>query len=154
GFHDIRPRGRQIIPWVGAAVGGGSHVYAGTLKRRESFADFPAAIARADMTPYYERAEAMIGCQPLPDHAPYENIRATNALLTAGRRLMDDNRDGIIEDFGRVPLGISFAPPGEKPGAEFVNRHGCKQRYYDPTEQSILGGDIDAKNSLDRNYLY
>ena len=155
GFHDIRPRGKQIIPWIGAAVGGGSHVYAGTLKRRDSFDEFPTAIQRTDMTPFYDRAEEMIGSSPLPDYPPYDQIRATQLMLRVGQRLESEDPDHrLVEGFGRVHLGISFAPRDGEPGAEFVNRHGCKQRYYDPTEQSILGGDIDTKNSLDHSYLY
>ncbi len=155
GFHDIRARGQHIIPWVGAAVGGGSHVYAGTLKRRESFADFPTAIAATDMTPFYDRAEAMLGGAPFPDWAPYSGVRATQLMYQVGAKLKAAHPD-MVEDFGPVHLGISFAPKdgSAKPGDEFVNEHGCKQRYFDPREQSILGGDIDAKNSLDRNYLF
>lgn len=155
GFHDIRPRGKQIIPWIGAAVGGGSHVYAGTLKRRDTFDEFPAAIQGTDMKPYYDRAEEMIGSSKLPEYPPYGEIRATQLMLRAGARLeAEDPEHLLVEGHGRVHLGISFAPPGGEPGAEFVNQHGCRQRYYDPTEQSILGGDIDTKNSLDRNYLH
>jgi cholesterol oxidase len=155
GFHDIRPRGKQVIPWIGAAVGGGSHCYAGTLKRRDTFDEFPSAIQGTDMTAFYDRAEEMIGSSPLPDYPPYGEIRATQLMLRAGARLeAEDPEHLLVEGHGRVHLGISFAPPGGEPGAEFVNQHGCRQRYYDPTEQSILGGDIDTKNSLDRNYLY
>jgi cholesterol oxidase len=154
GFHDIRTRGKQIIPWIGAAVGGGSHVYAGTLKRRDAFDDFPAPLRADDMTAFYGRAEAMLGANPLPDYPPYGGIRATALMVEVGERLEQDDPHHDVEHSGKVPLGISFAPAGGTPGAEFVNAHGCTQRYYDPTEQSILGGDIDTKNSLDRNYLH
>jgi cholesterol oxidase len=155
GFHDIRSRGKHIIPWVGAAVGGGSHVYAGTLKRRESFEDFPTAIAQADMAPYYVRAEAMLGGSTFPDWPPYSEVRATQLMNHVGEKLKAAHPE-LVEDFGPVHLGISFAPKdgSGKPGATFINAHGCEQRYYDPREQSILGGDIDTKNSLDRNYLF
>ncbi len=155
GFHDIRRRGQHIIPWVGAAVGGGSHVYAGTLKRRESFADFPHAIAATDMTPFYDRAESMLGGQPFPAWPPYSEVRATQLMFQVGQKLQAAHPD-LVEGFGPVHLGISFAPQdgSAKPGETFTNVHGCEQRYFDPSEQSILGGDIDTKNSLDRNYLY
>lgn len=155
GFNDLRFRGKNIIPWLGAAVGGGSHVYAGTLKRSESWRGFPKPIQDADMKPYYDVADDMLGSTPYPAYPPYSEVRATNLMFEAGRRLKEREPD-LVEDWGPVHLGVSFAPehgPG-KPGDEFVNAHGCKQRYYDPREQSILGGDIDTKNTLDRNYLF
>jgi len=79
--------------------------------------------------------------------------QARQKRLEAGRRLRETDPD-LVEDCGPLTLGISFAPPGGTPGAEFVNKHGSTQRYSDPAEQSILGGDIDAKNTLDRNYLF
>src|SRR5689334_1503104 len=60
GMHDLQARGDNIIPWVGAAVGGGSHVYAGALKRRADFSGFPAAVASAEMSRWYERAETIM----------------------------------------------------------------------------------------------
>ncbi len=157
GFNDVRERGRTIVPWLGAAVGGGSHVYAGTLKRREAWDGFPQAIRAAPMATYYQRAETMMGVSPYPDWPPYTQARATQLLYRAGARLQREEPD-LVEDHGPVPLAISFAPrdaqPGQRPGDEFVNAHGARQRYYDPSEQSILGGDIDCKNTLDRNYLF
>ncbi|MEO1338693.1 MAG: GMC oxidoreductase, partial [Myxococcota bacterium] len=35
-----------------------------------------------------------------------------------------------------------------------MNRHGVAQRTQGSNEQSLLGGDIGVKNSLDRNYLF
>jgi cholesterol oxidase len=155
GFNDLRFRGNNILPWLGAAVGGGSHVYAGTLKRRDDWVGFPTAIQNTDMAPYYATAEELLGSTPYPAYPPYSDVRATRLMFEAGKRVQERDPD-LVEDWGPVHLGIAFAPergPG-KPGDEFVNAHGCPQRYYDPREQSILGGDIDAKNSLDRNYLF
>ncbi len=155
GFHDLRFRGKHILPWLGAAVGGGSHVYAGTLKRRDDWAGFPAAIVASDMARHFATGEEMLGVTPYPSYPPYSEVRATRLMYKAGMRLQDQEPE-LVEAWGPVPLGISFAPehgPG-KPGDEFVNPHGCRQRYSDPGEQSILGGDIDAKNTLDRNYLF
>jgi len=153
GMHDLRARGKPIIPWLGAAVGGGSHVYAGTMKRRDDWDGFPAPIGASDMPGYYDRAEHMMGATRYPDWEPYKSVRATALMLEAGARLKQERPD-LVEDAGPINLAISFAPPGTEPGTEFTNAHGARQRYYDPREQSILGGDIDTKNSLDRNYLW
>lgn len=153
GMHDLQARGKPVIPWIGAAVGGGSHVYAGTMKRREDWDGFPAAVRGTDMTPFYDRAETIMGGTPYPDWEPYKSVRATALMLQAGKTLRAARPD-LVEDAGPVHLAISFAPPGVAPGTEFTNAHGAPQRYSDPTEQAILGGDIDTKNSLDRNYLW
>ncbi len=153
GMNDLRSRGDNIVPWLGAGVGGGSHVYAGTLKRGESWDGFPAQIRGADMDAYFDRAESMMDAQHFPDRPPYNEIRATQLLYGVGRTLTEQRPD-VVEDYGPINLAISFAPEGVEPGSEFVNKHGATQRYSDPREQSLLGGDIGAKNTLDRNYLH
>jgi cholesterol oxidase len=153
GMNEVRRRGKRILPWLGAGVGGGSHVFAGTLKRAEDFSGYPEGISAEELSPYYELAEDMMGTTPYPDYPPYSDVRATQLLLGVGEELAEREPD-LVEDYGVVPLAISFAPEGEEPGAEFVNQHGAKQRYFDPHEQSLLGGDIGAKNTLDKNYLH
>lgn len=153
GMNDLRPRGRNIIPWLGAGVGGGSHVYAATLKRRDTFDGFPQAICKPDMDGFYATAEAMMGATRYPDYPPYSEARPTELLYEVGEKLLRERPD-LVQEYGPINLGISFAPPEGTPGAEFVNQHGATQCYSDPDEQSLLGGDIATKNSLDRNYLF
>lgn len=153
GMNELRARGKHIVPWLGVGVGGGSHAYAGTLKRAASFAGYPGAIAADDMDRYYDRAEDMMEPQPYPDYPPYADCRSTQTLFAAGRELARTHPE-LVEDWGPVDLAIQFAPPDGTPGAPMINKHGARQRYSDPSEQSLLGGDIDAKNSLDKNYLF
>lgn len=152
GMNVLRRRGRHVVTWTGSAVGGGSHVYAATLKRLESFERFPSTIRDDDMARFYAMAEDMLDATEYPDRPPYSDVAATELLLTAGRELASTH-PGLVEDAGRIRLGISFAPPGAPAGSTFTNRHGAPQRYADPRDQAILGGDIGSKNSLDRNYL-
>ncbi len=153
GMHDIRRRGKHILPWLGAGVGGGSHVYAGTLKRAVDFSAYPPRFQQDDLTPYFERAEAMMGATPYPDYPPYNTCRSTQLLFGIGERLQRDE-PGLVEAYGAVNLAVTFAPEAGSPGGALTNAHGSLQRYYDPREQSLLGGDIDAKNTLDHNYLH
>lgn len=153
GLHDLRRRGRTILPWISAAVGGGSHLYAGTLKRCYDFPDFPPAITAAELTRFYDTATAMLEPTRYPDYPPYSQTRAATILLDAGRRLQEQQPE-LVEEGGRIELGIHFAAQGGVPGAPFTNKHGAEQRYWDPQEQSLLGGDIGAKNTLDKNYLH
>ena len=156
GFNELRPRGKNLVPWVGACVGGGSYVYAGTLKRTTHFEDYPEAIQQDDMEAWYERAEEVMDPAPFPDYPPYGELRATQLLIDVGKELQKDEPE-LVEEYGPIQLGIAFAPPRAEdgmPGEVFTNKHGARQRYSDPREQSLLGGDIEAKNTLDRNYLF
>jgi cholesterol oxidase len=158
GMNDLRSRGKTITPWLGAGVGGGSHVYAGTLKRCDDWTGFPAAIAGDDMSRWYDVAEAIMQPSPYPDWPPYADNRATKLLYEAATTLREDaahaDPGDPVVDAGAVKLAISFAPPGGAPAEDFVNVHGALQRYHHPGEQAIFGGDIDAKNTLDKNYLH
>ncbi|MEM9070822.1 MAG: GMC oxidoreductase [Myxococcota bacterium] len=153
GFNELRPRGENLVPWVGACVGGGSYVYAGTLKRVLSWEGFPRSIQYDDMEPYYDLAATVIEPAAYPDYPPYSEVRATQILSGVAEKLQREHPD-LVESFGAIELGIAFAPEDGSPGASFTNKHGASQRYSDPREQSLLGGDIDAKNTLDRNYLH
>ncbi len=153
GPNDLRPRGKNLVPWLGSGVGGGSHVYAGTMKMCETFDRFPDAIADDNMKRYYERAAEIITPSLYPDYPPYSEVRATQLLYDGGAKLKQSDPE-LVDDYGAIRLAISFAPPDKVAGSEFVNKHGAEQRYSDPKEQSLLGGDIGAKNTLDRNYLY
>ncbi len=153
GMNELRRRGRHVIPWLGSAVGGGSHVYAATLFRRHDFDGFPEPIRSEGLDRHYDRATEMMDAVPYPDYPPYSDVPSLELLVEAEVEVARE-RPGLVEDCGMIPLGISFAPPGAEPGATFVNRHGCRQRYADPSEQKLLGGDIGSKNSVDRNYLH
>lgn len=153
GINDFRTRGRPVVAWTGSGVGGGSLVYAGALFRLDSFDGFPEAITGDDMGKFYATAEKMLAATTYPSYEPYASLPIVQLMLRAGARAAE-KWPQLVEGWGRIKLGISFAPPGGEPGATFTNAYGAPQRYSDPYEHGLLGGDIDTKNSLDRNYLY
>ncbi len=154
GMNDLRSRGKTVTPWVGAGVGGGSLVYAGTLKRLDDWTGFPATLGSEDLGRWYDVAEQIMRPSKYPDWSPYADNRTARLLYeTAAKLRGDTNVEDPVVDAGAVELAISFAPPGVT-NEEFINVHGAPQRYHHPYEQAILGGDIDAKNSLDKNYLH
>ena len=153
GMNDFRKRGDHVIPWLGAGVGGGSHVYAGTLKRRAFFDDFPGNITVEEMRPYYELGEKMMGAVKYPDYPPYDQLPSYKLFRKAEKKMAAKYPE-LVENEGDILLGISYAPEGGQPGQSFTNAHGAPQRYSDPTEQKILGGEIEVKNTLDKNYLF
>lgn len=153
GMNDLQLRGRNIIPWLGAGVGGGSHVYAATIKRRDFFDDFPGGITYDEMAPYYTKGEEMMEAVRYPQRAPYNQLQSYKIFREAQERMMRDHPD-IVEEHGDILLGVAFAPDEKSVGKSFTNKYGANQRYADPEEQKLLGGDIDVKNSLDKNYLH
>ncbi len=153
GMNDLQLRGRNIIPWLGTGVGGGSHVYAATIKRRDFFDDFPGGITYQEMAPYYSKGEKMMEAVTYPQRAPYNELQSYKIFRDAEKRMMRDHPE-IVEDHGDILLGVAFAPDKDSVGKTFTNKYGATQRYADPEEQKLLGGDIDVKNSLDKNYLH
>lgn len=153
GMNRIEKMGRHIVPWLGVGVGGGSHVYAGTLKRRVFFDDFPGNITVDQMQPYYDRAERMMQAVKYPDYPPYNKLPSYCVFREAEKKLQNKYPE-LVEKQGDVLLAISYAPEGVEPGTKFINKYGAPQQYSDPDEQTILGGDIDVKNTLDKNYLF
>jgi cholesterol oxidase len=153
GMSEYTRRGANVFTWAGSTVGGGSYLFAGVLKRRADFAGFPAGIDADSLGPHYDQAERMLGAQLYPTHHPYGDVRATRLMFHAERRLRRDHPE-MVEEAGPLKLAVSFAPKGVPVGTPFVNAHGAPQRYSDPDESALLGGDIDSKNSLDKNYLF
>ncbi len=153
GMNDLQLRGRNIIPWLGTGVGGGSHVYAATIKRRDFFDDFPGGITYQEMAPYYSTGEEMMEAVKYPQRAPYNELQSYKIFRKAEALMMRDHPD-IVEDHGDILLGVAFAPDENSVGKSFTNKYGAEQRYADPEEQKLLGGDIGVKNSLDKNYLH
>ena len=153
GMNDLQLRGRNIIPWLGTGVGGGSHVYAATIKRRDFFDDFPGGITYQEMAPYYSTGEEMMEAVKYPQREPYNELQSYKIFRKAEALMMRDHPD-IVEDHGDILLGVAFAPDENSVGKSFTNKYGAEQRYADPEEQKLLGGDIGVKNSLDKNYLH
>lgn len=153
GINDLRKRGDHILSWAGAGVGGGSHVYGAALKRRVFFDDFPIEIAPGELDPYYDLSEKMLLAVQYPDYPPYSELPAFRIFREGEKKLMAERPD-IVETQGSVLIAMAFAPEGKNPGDVFTNEFGAMQRYANPREQTMLGGDIDVKNSLDRNYLH
>jgi cholesterol oxidase len=133
----------------GVGVGGGSLVYAAVLL------DPPSAFFRdpawrdlnsdwqEELRPHYATAKRMLGVTPNPYFAEMDKyLRQTAVSLHAGHT------------FDTVPLGIYMGQPGVTELDPFFAgrgpaRTGCRQ-----CGQCLTGCRHNAKNSLDKNYLY
>jgi cholesterol oxidase len=96
----------------------------------------------AELQPHYQTAIRMLG----RTSCPTAHIQDT-WLKQAAEKL------GVGESYGPVPLGIYFGPQQEVPDPYFSGegppRHGCTE-----CGACLAGCAKNAKNTLDKNYLY
>jgi cholesterol oxidase len=146
---------------VSSGLGGGSLIYANVMLRKDPawFVDDapdqpprPWPVSYADLEPYYEAAEAMMGVQRYPfDVAPYSATAKSRATRDAAKTL------GL--DWMLPPLAVSFASPGQPPvpgqllAEEHPNLHGKQRITCRLCGECDLGCNDGAKNTLDYTYL-
>lgn len=144
---------RNVLVLAGAGVGGGSLVYANTLYRPlEPFFADPAWAHltnwKAELAPYYDQAERMLGSVRFAGRTP-----ADEAMRTVAEQM------GVGETFTATNVGVFFGPDGEETPGRTVpdpffggagpDRTGCTQ-----CGQCMTGCRHGAKNTLVKNYLY
>ena len=132
----------------GSGVGGGSLVYASThIKPSSTFFESPEwrdlADWEAELEPYYEMANRMLGT-------------AENPLLwPADHRLYDIAQEiGTEDTFKPTPVGIYFGEPGETVPDPYFDGEGPPRSGCIHCGGCMVGCRHNAKNSLDKNYLY
>ena len=139
---------KDVFILSGAAVGGGSIVYANTLYRaKPEFYQNPQWAALADwqqeLQPHYDTAERMLG----PVLPPFEG--PTDFLLK------DIARHFKVEDtFTNAPVAVYFGEPDVTVpdpyfGGEGPARTGCTR-----CGACMVGCRVGAKNTLVKNYLW
>ena len=144
---------RNVIILAGAGVGGGSLVYANTLYRPKDafYADRQWAHItdwEAELAPYYDQAERMLGVVPNPTMTPSDEV-----LKRVAEQL------GVADTFRMAPVGVFFGRGGvTEPGIEvddpFFGGAGPRRRGCLETGECMTGCRHNAKNTLVKNYLY
>lgn len=151
GFFNIRPF-RHVLILHGCAVGGGSITYANTaLVPRESVWDSGSWAGLADwkreMPAYYETASRMLGIIENRIFGPADHIlqRAADAA-------------GVGESFYPTHVAVlepeQGAPEGQTLGDPFFGGDGPERATCIGCGGCMMGCRYNAKNSLDKNYLY
>jgi cholesterol oxidase len=143
----------KVLVLSGAAVGGGSVVYANTLYRPlDAFWSDPQwqriADWRAELAPYYDQAERMLGVVRNPSVSYADEVFRG----VAGEM-------GVEHTFALSDVGVFFGCGGARePGVEVPDpyfggagpsRTGCLE-----CGECMSGCRHNAKNTLDHNYLY
>ena len=140
---------RHLMAVRGVGVGGGSLVYAAVLLEPEE--DFYTDLARRDLgidwkqelEPHYQTAKRMLGVESNPIFGTMdEYLRKTAASLR------------VESTFGPVEQGIYFGKPGVEHPDPYFGGKGPPRRGCEPCGACIAGCAYNAKNTLDKNYLY
>jgi len=157
GFMEFRDYADSDLLSVSASgLGGGSLIYANVLMRMppEFFAGWPGGINREGLDPYYDRVLATMEASPYPfDSDPYyRDTPKTEAFRELCARLGPEADFTGPPEFIFPDLAINFR--GSFPGEQSRNRHGAVQSKCTKCGECDLGCNIQAKNTLDLNYLY
>ena len=139
---------RDVLVLSGAGVGGGSLVYANTLyEPLEPFWHDPqwAGVTdwKAELAPYYDLARRMLGVAETPFETPADRIMQQLA-----------ERLGVRDTYHPTPVGVYFGPPGEEADDPYFAGAGPRRSGCIHCGGCMVGCRFDAKNTLDRNYLY
>ncbi len=155
GWIDLRYFGDMTVV-QGAAVGGGSLIYANIFVEAEPFVfeeGWPAEITYEALKPYYETAGRMLGVQELPDNQ-----------LTERFKLMRDGAEALGHGhrFRKLPLAVTFDPEwhyglddphDNRHSRSWTNPQGQQQGTCVHCGNCDIGCQVGAKNTLDLNYL-
>ncbi len=139
---------RHVTVLAGAGVGGGSLGYACTLPTPPaSFfkAEGWAGLAdwRTELTPHYETAKRMLGVARVPQLFPADRLL---------KRVAEAR--GQADKFQVTEVGIYFGAAGEKVPDPYFNGAGPERRGCRFCGACMTGCRYEAKNTLDKNYLY
>lgn len=139
---------RHVNVVGGVGVGGGSLVYAAVLlEPKKAFFQEPAWADlgvdwETELKAHYQTASHMLGRTSCP------TVHTQDLWLQQAAERM-----GVGASYGPVPLGIYFGEQRETPDPYFSGegpmRQGCKQCGF-----CLAGCEHNAKNTLDKNYLY
>lgn len=131
----------------GSGVGGGSLVYAQTLYRStDRFrTHFDKAVGeQVDLDPYYDVAERMLGVVD----QPRQSSRDAMFLATA------EDLGYSASRFHQSRIGVFRGEPGKTVSDPYFGGEGPDRAGCIDCGQCMVGCRHNAKNTLDKNYLY
>jgi cholesterol oxidase len=139
---------KHVTALSGVGVGGGSLVYANTLPTpKDAFFDNPSWAALADwkteLTPHYATARRMLGATTNP-HTTYPDQVFKEIAADMGRE----------EHFERTNVAVYFGKPGVTVPDPFFDGEGPDRAGCTMCGACMIGCRENAKNTLDKNYLY
>ena len=138
---------RDLFVIHGAGVGGGSLVYANThlIPPDEAFNEksWVGGGWKDRLAPFYQTAKIMLGTTRAP-------------VLGKSDQLLKESADqmGKLDTFYNVDVGIYFSGSKEWQEDPYFDGKGPKRKGCIHCGECMVGCRHDAKNTLDKNYLY
>ncbi len=151
GFFDMKFF-RHVVIAHGCAVGGGSITYANTLLVPKEFMWEKGSWAglapwKAEMPPHYATAIGMLGVSDNHIFGPADHLL---------KRVSD--AEGVGDTYYRTRVAVFQAPEGEEPGKSYPDPYfkgeGPERSTCVACGGCMMGCRYNAKNTLDKNYLY
>ncbi len=139
---------KDLVVFHGAGVGGGSLVYANVhLEPDDAFYSDPLwnhlADWKAELAPHYAEARRMLGSNEPPRIFPSDE---------ALREVLEEMGQG--DTFKKHTVGIFFGTPDEEVDDPFFDGRGPKRTGCNFCGGCMVGCQVGAKNTLDKNYLH
>jgi len=138
----------DVMVMSGAGVGGGSLVYANTLY--EPLAPFyvdpqwgTITDWRRELAPHFATAKQMLGVVENPIDTPADAVMRSVAASM-----------GVPDSFHPTPVGVYFGEPGQEVDDPFFGGEGPARSGCVVCGNCMVGCRYNAKNTLDKNYLY
>jgi len=139
---------RHVAVLSGAGVGGGSLVYANTLPVPTS-AFFHSGHWKGlcdwenELKPFYALAKKMLGVEQHPYMSRSDEVMQIIAVEM-----------GIKDAFQKTDVSVYFGKPGETVSDPYFDGKGPDRTGCIQCGGCMLGCRFNAKNTLDKNYLY
>lgn len=156
GWLDLRVFEHMSVA-QGAAVGGGSLIYANISCEAPPYVfevgTWPKEITYAELKPYYDTVAKFMNVQKIPDNQWTERMK----LMQEAAGMI-----GKADRFKPLELAVSFDPAwsyalpdphNPARSKRFINQQGVEQGTCVHLGNCDIGCEVDAKNTLDRNYL-
>jgi cholesterol oxidase len=155
GWLDLR-RFKKMAVAQGAAVGGGSLIYANVSTEappKVFESGWPAEITYNELKPYYDKVAKFMNVQKVPANQWNPRMKLVKEAA---------EKAGFKDRFRQLELAVSFDPnlqydfksrPDPAKSTQFTNAQGVQQGTCAHLGECDIGCPVYAKNTLDKNYI-